>query len=95
MLYFVGSLNQIIQELQQMQLSASRVKSRTDLSLGLRNIASDRGFRISDNKGLGNCMFFALSEQVEIVKGIKIPHGQLRQTLVQYLRSNPKLVSWC
>ena len=95
MLYFVGSLNQIIQELQQMQLSASRVKSRTDLSLGLRNIASDRGFRISDNKGLGNCMFFALSEQVEIVKGIKIPHGELRQTLVQYLRSNPKLVSWC
>ena len=95
MLYFVGSLNQIIQELQQMQLSASRVKSRTDLSLGLRNIASDRGFRISDNKGLGNCMFYALSEQVEIVKGIKIPHGELRQTLVQYLRSNPKLVSWC
>ena len=95
MLYFVGSLNQIIQELQQMQLSASRVKSRTDLSLGLRNIASERGFRISDNKGLGNCMFYALSEQVEIVKGIKIPHGELRQTLVQYLRSNPKLVSWC
>ena len=95
MLYFVGSLNQIIQELQQMQLSASRVKSRTDLSLGLQNIASDRGFRISDNKGLGNCMFYALSEQVEIVKGIKIPHGELRQTLVQYLRSNPKLVSWC
>ena len=93
MLYFVGSLNQIIQELQQMQLSASRVKSRTDLSLGLQNIASDRGFRISDNKGLGNCMFYALSEQVEIVKGIKIPHGELRQTLVQYLRSNPKLVS--
>ena len=95
MLYFVGSLNQIIQELQQMQLSASRVKSRTDLSLGLRNIASERGFRMSDNKGLGNCMFYALSEQVEIVKGIKIPHGELRQTLVQYLRSNPKLVSWC
>ena len=95
MLYFVGSLNQIIQELQQMQLSASRVKSRIDLSLGLRNIASERGFRISDNKGLGNCMFYALSEQLEIVKGIKIPHGELRQTLVQYLRSNPKLVSWC
>ena len=93
MLYFVGSLNQIIQELQQMQLSASRVKSRTDLSLGLQNIASDRGFRISDNKGLGNCMFYALSEQLEIVKGIKIPHGELRQTLVQYLRNNPKLVS--
>ena len=92
-LCFQGSLDRIIQELQQMQLDASKVKSRTDLSLGLRNIASDRGFRISDNQGLGNCMFYALSEQLEIVKGIKIPHGKLRQTLVQYLRSNPKLVS--
>ncbi|CAH3157480.1 unnamed protein product [Pocillopora meandrina] len=75
----------------QMQLDASKVKSRTDLSLGLQNIASDRGFRVSDNQGLGNCMFYALSEQLEIFKGIKIPHGELRQTLVQYLRSNPKL----
>ena len=94
-LSFLGSLDRIIQELQQMQLDASKFKSRTDLSLRLRNIASDRGFRISDNQGLGNCMFYALSEQLEIVKGIKIPHGKLRQTLVQYLRSNPKLVSWC
>ena len=76
-----------------MQLDASRVKSRIDLSLGLRNFASDRGFRISDNEGLGNCLFYALSEQLEIVKGTKIPHGELRQNLVQYLRSNPKLVS--
>ena len=76
-----------------MQLDASKVESRADLSLGLRNIASDRGFRISDNEGLGNCMFYALSEQLEIVKGVKILHGELRQTLVQYLRNNPKLVS--
>ena len=40
-------------------------------------------------------MFHALSEQLEIVKGIKIQHGQLRQSLVQYLRENPKLVSCC
>ena len=92
-LYFLGSLERIIQELHQMQLDASKVKSRIDLSLGLRNIASDRGFRISDNEGLGNCMFYALSEQLEIVKGIKIPHCELRQILVQYLRDNPKLVS--
>ena len=92
-LSFIGSLGQIIQKLQQMQLDASKVKSRTDLLLGLRKIASDRGFRVSDNKGLGNCMFYALSEQLGIVKGIKIPHGKLRQNLVQYLRSDPKLVS--
>ena len=86
---FLGSLDRIIQ----MQLDASKVKSRIDLSLALRNIASDRGFRMSDNEGLGNCMFHALSEQLETVRGIKITHGKLRQNLVQYLRSNPKLVS--
>ena len=86
---FLGSLDRIIQ----MQLDASKVKSRIDLSLALRNIASDRGFRMSDNEGLRNCIFHALSEQLETVRGIKIPHGKLRQNLVQYLRSNPKLVS--
>ena len=86
---FLGSLDRIIQ----MQLDASKVKSRIDLSLALRNIASDRGFRMTDNERLGNCMFHALSEQLETVRGIKIPHGKLRQNLVQYLRSNPKLVS--
>ena len=82
-----------MRKLQQKQLDASKVKSRTDLSLGQRNIALDRDFIISDNQGSGNCMFYALSEQLEIVKGIKIPHTELRQTLVQYLRRNPKLVS--
>ena len=86
---FLGSLDRIIQ----MQLDASKVKSRIDLSLALRNIASDRGFRMSDNEGLGNCMFHALSEQLETVRRIKIPHGKLRQNLVQYLRNKPKLVS--
>ena len=93
MFYFLGSLDRIIQELQQMHLDASKAKSRTDLSLGLRKIALNRGFRISDNEGSGNCMFYALSEQLEIVKGIKISHGELRQNLVQYLRRYPKLVS--
>ena len=91
--YFLGSHDRIIQKLQQMQLDASKVKRRTDLLLGLRKIALYRGFRISDNEGLGNCMFYALSEQLEIVKGIKISHGELRQNLVQYLRRYPKLVS--
>ena len=93
MFYFLGSHDRIIQKLQQMQLDASKVESRTDLLLGLKKIAFDRGFRISDNEGLGNCMFYALSEQLEIVKGIKISHGELRQNLVQYLRRYPKLVS--
>ena len=96
-LFLVGSSGQIIRNLQQWQqnLSAYKVNSKTDLPAGLKKIASEKGFRISDNQGSGNCMFYALSEQLEIIKGIKIQHAELRQFLVQYLRKNPKLVSWC
>ena len=88
-------LERTIQNLQRMQLCASTVNNNTTLTEELTTIVSDKGFRISDNQGSGNCMFHALSEQLEIVKGIKIQHGQLRQSLVQYLRENPKLVSCC
>ena len=90
-----GVLERTLQNLQRMQLCASTVNDSTTLTEKLATIASDKGFRISDNQGSGNCMFHALSEQLEIVKGIKIQHGQLRQSLVQYLRENPKLVSCC
>jgi len=79
--------------LQQMQCNVSKVNSNNDLSAELEKIASDKGFVISDNEGSGNCMFHALSEQLNLVKGIKISHGELRQSIVQYLRKNPKLVS--
>ena len=79
--------------LQQMQRDVSKVSSNTDLLAELEKIASDKGFVISDNEGSGNCMFYALSEQLNFVKGIKIPHGELRRSIVQYLRKNPKLVS--
>ena len=38
-------------------------------------------------------MFFALSEQLGLIKGTEISHGQLRKTVVQYLKENPALVS--
>ena len=38
-------------------------------------------------------MFFALSEQLVLIKGIQISHDELRRTIVQHLRENPKLVS--
>ena len=38
-------------------------------------------------------MFYALSEQLEVAKRVKIHHFELRQSLVQYLRGHPKLVS--
>ena len=39
-------------------------------------------------------MFYALSEQLNLVKRIKISHAELRQRIVQYLKENPTLVSW-
>ena len=81
-------------DLQQMQHDVSKVSSNTaDLLAELEKVASVKGFVITDNEGSGNCMFYAMSEQLNLVKGIKISHGELRQSIVQYLRKNPKLVS--
>ncbi|XP_022797029.1 glutamic acid-rich protein-like [Stylophora pistillata] len=84
---------ELIAQLQQMQLDASKVNDKTDLKNELKKISSDKGFRIVDNDGSGNCMFYALSDQLEIAMRIKIKHDELRQMLVQYLRKNPELVT--
>ena len=92
---FIDSVERVLRELQQMQHDAGIVASKTSLSVELEKIASDKGFIVSDNEGSGNCMFYALSEQLNLVKGIQISHAELRQRLVQYLKDNPTLVSWC
>ena len=38
-------------------------------------------------------MFFALSEQLDVVKGMRISHEEIRQTVVHYLMDHPTLVS--
>ena len=93
--FFLGGSEQVICNLQQCQQNAGRCKisSNTDRLSDLKEIASGKGYRISDNVGSGNCMFYALSEQLETVKGVKINHFELRQFLVQYLREHPKNVS--
>lgn len=59
----------------------------------LRTIANEKGFRVSDNPGEGDCMFYALSEQLKFAKEIQLSVAELRQEIVQYLQQNPKLVS--
>ena len=83
----------MFKNLQLMQCYVSKVNSKTGPLLELEKIASGKGFVISDNEGSGNCMFYALSEQLNLVKGIKISHGELRQSIVHYLLNNPRLVS--
>ena len=83
----------MFQTLQQMQHNASKLNSKTDPSVELKRIASEKGLLISENQGSGNCMFYALSEQLDLVKRIKISHKELRQSIVQYLRKNPQMVS--
>ena len=59
----------------------------------LQRIASHKGFLISENQGLDNCLFYALVEQLQIVNGIEISHEELRVNLVQFLKENYNLVS--
>ncbi|XP_022804748.1 uncharacterized protein LOC111341968, partial [Stylophora pistillata] len=82
---------ELITQLQQMQLDASKGNDETDLKIELKKIASDKGFTIVDNEGSGNCMFYALSDQLEFAMGFKIKYDELRRILVQYLRENPEL----
>ena len=83
----------IFRTLQQILLQARTESSKTELSQALKKTALEKGFAISDNQGEGNCMFFALSEQLDLIKGIQISHDELRRTVVQHLRENPRLVS--
>jgi len=92
---FIVTVQRMLRELQQMQYEAGTMNSKASLFVQLEKIASDKGFTISDNEGSGNCMFHALSEQLNLVKGIQISHAELRQRIVQYLKENPTLVSRC
>ena len=65
-----------------------------DITDGLIDAVLDMGLIVSDNDGKGNCLFHALSEQLETVKKIKIRHYELRKTLVQYLKENPETVGF-
>ena len=69
------------------------MSSKTKLSQALKRTALEKGFAISDNQGEGNCMFFALSEQLDLIQDIQMSHDELRGTIVQQLWENPRLVS--
>jgi len=82
-----------IRDLQQMESDPKEFNKKTDATGNLQKIASDKGFSICDNPGSGNCMFYALSEQLQSVNGIEISVTELRKMLVGFLRNSPKLVS--
>lgn len=84
---------QVFSDLQQMHRDADKLHKETDLSHDLTKNAALRGFIIIHNPGQGNCMFHALSEQLDLKQIIKISHEDLRRNLVQYLREHPQLVS--
>ena len=90
---FWTTADRILYDLERMRNDASNIINGRNLLEELKKIASDKGFEIVDNEGSGNCMFHALSEQLDTVKGIQMPHEALRCYLVEYLRENPTLVS--
>ena len=79
--------------LQQIKLDSRTETSKSELSRNLKRTAQENGFVISNNQGEGNCMFFALSEQLDVVKGMRISHEEIRQTVVHFLMDHPTLVS--
>ena len=91
-LFFLA--HQALHDLQQMHQDADQRKVKTfDFHSNLEMNALEKGFRISDNPGQGDCMFYALSEQLNFAKGIQHSAAELRQEIVQYLQQYPKLVN--
>ena len=82
----------ILPSLQNLRCDADQVRNKTNLPSNLRTVAAKKGFLVSDNQASGNCLFYALSEQLKSVKGIQISHKELRNTLVQFLRENANQV---
>ena len=83
----------IIRLLQRIQSDSDSFIERNDPTEDLEMIALEKGFSICDNPGSGNCMFFALSQQLQSVKGIQISETVLRRMLVKFLKDFPTLVS--
>ncbi|CAH3188178.1 unnamed protein product [Porites evermanni] len=81
----------VFPSLQNLQCDAEQVSKKTNLPSDLTTIAANKGFVVSDNQASGNCLFYALSEQLQSVKGIRISHKELRKTLVEFLDENPNL----
>ena len=75
------------------KMEAIENAGKTNPLLNLKKIAYEKGFEISDNRGEGNCMFFAISEQLELIQGVELSHRKLRKKVVRHLKRNPTLVS--
>lgn len=75
--------------------TTSRYVERSNPLRDLEIAALGKGFEVFPNQGQGNCLFHALSDQLDIVIGIKIEQSKVRRTLVQYLRNNPTTVNSC
>ena len=83
---------QVFSDLRQMHRDADKLHKEVDLLVDLEKNVLKKGFLISNNRGEGNCMFYALAEQLKLKKGITISHGNLRRQLVKYLHEHPKQV---
>lgn len=78
-------------DLLQMHHNADKLHSQINLLPDLEKKAFKKGLVVSNNQGEGNCMFYALAEQLKVKRGIRISHGELRKVLVHYLKEHPHL----
>ncbi|XP_022804465.1 protein NLRC3-like isoform X1 [Stylophora pistillata] len=80
----------IMHDILQIQSNTDNAQ-QSDPSMDLQKTAADKGFLVCDNPASGDCMFYALSHQLQSTKGIEISHRQLRCDLVQFLERYPNL----
>ena len=92
MLIFFPDRTTIFPSLKKLQCDADPVSDKSNLPADLSEIAAIKGFVVSDNQASGNCLFYALSEQLQSVKGVIVTHKELRKTLVKFLTENANLV---
>ena len=99
-MFTLGVPGEITKNLKKLKhaMTESKYKSKgvptRDTTDAISHAVSDMGLIVSDNDGKGNCLFHALSEQLQTVKKIKISHDELRKTLVQYLKKNRETVGF-
>ena len=91
-LAFRLSAAQVFTDLRQLHAETDQVRKKVDLPTDLEKNAKSKGFVMLDNPGNGDCMFYALADQLKLVRGLDLSHGDLRQKLVAFLETHPKLV---
>ena len=78
--------------LERNRLSTKLNKHDNSLEAILNKKAGEKHLKIVPVPGDGNCMFHAISHQLNHILGLTVSHEELRRMIVDYLRNHPQTV---